>query len=152
MKTIKMLQTGLMIAVLTILIGCSDQFMNPDLSSKNNLSDGSGKSNTENSATNSLTTILDLKPNSSFTFDNTNTDFKKINSINAEIITVRLPAYQDCNNLIFYSKKSNSDIEINCISKGLNLEDLTIENTGDDVIKVSLILTGELKIPKPLKQ
>lgn len=151
MKTIKILQTGLVIIVLSILIGCSDQLMNPELSTNNNSSNSYSELSTVNSALISLETQLDLKPNGSYTFDNSNTKFAKIKSIDAEIITVSLPAYIDCNNLFIYSKSSALDVLINCKSNGLDLKDITIENTSDEAISLSVKLTGVLRIEKPVK-
>lgn len=149
MKTFKMLQTGLAITVLSVLIGCSDQLINPELSSTNNSSASFGESIKVKPHIGTLESQLVLKPNDSFTFDIMNTGFTKINSIDAEIITVRVPVYRECSNLHIYSKSSTLDMKINCFSTGLDLNDITIENTGEETITLSVKLTGVIKFEKP---
>lgn len=152
MKTIKMFQIVFTITVLSIIVGCSDQFTNPEFSS----ADISGKETvnpvTENSADNRYTAQIKLKPYKSYTFDYSNTGLKEIYAINAENITRNFDSVNrnKCQDFIIYSKSSLNDLNLVCKSSGFNYIDITIENTSSKMIDVNVVLTG-LKIVTELK-
>ena len=151
MNAIKSFQRALILIVFSLLTGCSDQLMNPEISSSGTNGYESLLTGTGNSAVNRLNTEIDLKPYSSYTFSSKNTDFDRINTISAEIITAKLPTLLECQGLSIYSISSDADIFLSCKSSGLNLMDITVENTSDQPVRVSVVLTGKLLKSKPVK-
>ena len=147
MKTLKMFQIALVIIALSVLIGCSDQLMSPEISSTESkgletLYPGSVKLSGDK-----FTAEIELKPYGSYTFDYSNTGFVKIVSINAEIVTAKLPTFPECKNLIVYS--SNSDLKLRCNSSGFSVKEITVENATGETVRISVTLTGRIRIIEP---
>lgn len=158
MKTIKMFQTVITIAVLSILAGCSDQFINPEINSKDIAGNESVSNETGSSLDNRYTVQVKLKPYRSFTFNSSNTGLKKINAINAESFSGDYPGNtksingKNCQDISVYSNSLLQDNYIDCKSSGLDLKEITVENVSSKMVFVNVTLTGVKDVTKRNKK
>ena len=169
MNTIKSFQIALIIFAVSVLAGCSDQFLSPELNTSVNSSENSEPSSTGNAHVNRFTQKIRLNIKGSYTFNYWNTQLLNINSINADVTAryfdgksgaiseIQGNSFEErmkieCQDISVTSSSSESDIALNCKSNGLNLKDITIENTSSGIIDVYVILTGVKRSFKPSEE
>ncbi len=157
MKTFKMLQIAAVIFGLSVLIGCgnSDEIIS---SGSPGISPGTDKRilETEENVPRPVPVIptyrtqLKLKPNSSQTFEFSNTGFYKFTSIDVSSIGPSADrTVQDCSNISIYGDSKN-DQYISCHSGGFDFKKITIENTSSKDLELDVSIIG-LKWNKTVK-
>lgn len=145
MKTLNLVRTAVVILVLSILVGCSDQ-----ITSSGDDVQTYGKriypKDTDYGipAKNVFRTEIRLKPHRSYKFNKSNMPFVKITSFDIVNIAVQgedkfVP---NCQDIKVYSNLPKYDGALGCSNKGLNLSELTIENTSSQFISLSVELDG----------
>ncbi len=137
MKTFKLIQIAVVTLVLSVLVGCSDQFTSPT-------SGGESISQSEDLlAVSAFSSQIVLKPYKSYVFDISNTGFRKITSIdiNAQPDPGSDQMFLDCQNI---SVRSNPkyDQSLGCHSSGINVKSITVENLSSSFITMDVTLTG----------
>lgn len=140
--------SGVLIIVVSILAGCSDQITSSSDHTTNPGSSGVPKNKVSESAEKlslkSFNTQIRLKPFRSYTFTKSNTGLDKINGI--DVINLSDDPYLDkrpieCENLLVYGD-SKDDAFIHCSSKGLDLGRITVENTSAQMLDLDVFLQG----------
>lgn len=141
MKTIKMFQTAavvLVLAVLTVIVGCSDQMTSPTSSGEANSQYG------DLLALNSFNTQITLKPHRSYTFNAANTGLKKITSIFVSAVSTEPDLDQmflNCQDIVIQGDKK-SEKSLDCSSNGLDTKSITITNRTSNFKTLDVLLAG----------
>lgn len=146
MKTLNLIKTAVVILVISILIGCSDQ-----ITSSGNVETQSNGKKLAVSETgfdlpvkNVYRVEIRLKPYRSYTFNKSNTPFVKFTAF--DIVNIVSPdedkLISDCQDIKVYSTSVKYDKLLGCHGKGLNLSDITIENTTSQFISLRVELDG----------
>ncbi len=145
MRTLNLALSLLVMFVLSVFTGCSDQLTSPS-------ADGSSTQNPSvNSATKEPSTIdlfrtqIRLKPYRSYKFNSSNTPFVRFNSVDVFIIDdPNLDKYaKDCQDLLVYSGVANDKKgSFGCHIKGLNESEIVVENTSSGFVDLNIVLSG----------
>ncbi len=149
MKTIKMFQIAAVTLVLSVLVGCGDQFTSPTSGGESNT-----QSNTQSEdllSLNSFYAQIRLKPHRSYVFNLANTGFKKITSIdisNGSPDPETDKIFLDCQDIAVYGD-SKDDLSINCHSSGFSASTIAIENLSSKIITLDVALSG-VRDSKPI--
>ncbi len=157
MKNLEMFLTAAAISLVSILAGCSDQLISPGETQTFNSPEKPGKEVVPTVGSLSVDryfrTQLRLKPYGSFTFDASNTEFHVINSIDIENLSQDSFTDQDkseCQDILVYDTSNNK--VLSCHSKGLQVTQITVENTGSSMIDLDVVLTGlKKRVPADLE-
>ncbi|MBL8006472.1 MAG: hypothetical protein JNJ56_02995 [Ignavibacteria bacterium] len=140
MNTLKSIIPATAMLILSVLTGCSDQLV----------STGELSSNTDSRQSSAIIdkssvfhTVIRLKPSRSYRFNTSNTGFVKINSINAENLSLSPDEDKlvtECQDMAING--TDNDLNLDCKSKGLDLKEIEIVNTGSRMIDIDVKLTG----------
>lgn len=161
MNALKMFKAVLVILVLSILTGCSDQITSTAY--ETNGRGGSEKpllkvTGAEDSRQNvvpvipTFRTYLKLKPHRSYTFNLSNTGFSKFTSIDIENLTAKSEidrVSNDCQNLAIYGE-IKSDVTLSCHSHSFNFKQITVENLSSRMLELDVTLLG-IRYAEPSK-
>lgn len=140
MNNLKLIITATAMLILSVLTGCSDQLVSTGELSSNTDSRQSAAIIDKSSV---FHTVIRLKPSRSYRFNNSNTGFVKINSINAENLSLSPDEDKlvtECQDMAINS--TDNDLNLDCKSKGLDLREIEIVNTGSRMIDIDVKLTG----------
>ena len=129
MKTFKMFQTAVILTVLSILVGCSEQSTAP-LSSEYQI-----KSQSSEKIDNSFTIQIRLKPNRSYVFNIANTGLEKFYAIDIQNSDI------DCKEIVVFGD-SKYNYDLSCHNKKFESKNVTIQNIGSRMIDLTVTLTG----------
>ncbi|MEO8664764.1 MAG: hypothetical protein ABI462_04640 [Ignavibacteria bacterium] len=153
MKTLKLIP-AILILFVAVLAGCSDDITS---SGDNSLSTYNKGHKPE---VDKLTQVplyhaqIRLKPHRSQTFNYYNTGLVKFNSINfknlAPIQTAEVA--NDCRDMKVSSKTPDNKkgyTEYDCKSSGLDLREITVENTSSTFMDLDVIISGERRAVIP---
>ncbi len=147
MKTVKAIQTIVIVFIVSIFIGCSDS---DTITSSGKWQTQKGDYNQKEFG-NQLARPLyhgqtRLKPRQSYVFNSASTSLSRINTLDVKDITpgsIQGKSKDDCSNL-----KITGGVDkytFSCHEKGLNEKEITIENTSNYFIDLDVVMTG-LKI------
>lgn len=140
MNNLKSIITATAMLILSVLTGCSDQLVSTGELSSNTDSRQSAAIIDKSSV---FHTVIRLKPSRSYRFNISNTGFVKINSINAENLSISPDEDKlvtECQDMAINS--TDNDLNLDCKSKGLDLREIEIVNTGSRMIDIDVKLTG----------
>lgn len=140
MNNLKSIITATAMLILSVLTGCSDQLVSTGELSSNTDSRQSAAIIDKSSV---FHTVIRLKPSRSYRFNISNTGFVKINSINAENLSLSPDEDKlvtECQDMAINS--TDNDLNLDCKSKGLDLREIEIVNTGSRMIDIDVKLTG----------
>lgn len=134
MNTFKIIKTTILITVLTILAGCSEEITSPVTAGKNQ--DRGNPEVQENLSTNVYHSKFTLYPHESYSFGYENTGFYSFNSIsvpNCEEIKdgIEVTGYLDDEALL-----------LECSSKGFWVSSIMITNITGNKSEIDIYLTG----------
>ncbi len=137
MKTFKLLQIAVVTLVLSVIVGCSDQFTAPT-------SGGESVSQSEDLLSlNSFNTQIRLRPYASYEFNVANTGLEKITAIDVsfgpDLETEQL--FLDCENIAIYGALKH----LNCHGSGFNEKSITVKNLSSKSVTLNVALAGERK-------
>ena len=140
MNTLKSIIPATAMLILSVLTGCSDQLV----------STGELSSNTDSRQSSAIIdkssvfhTVIRLKPSRSYRFNTSNTGFVKINSIKADNLSLSPDEDKlvtECQDMAING--TDNDLNLDCKSKGLDLKEIEIVNTGSRMIDIDVKLTG----------
>lgn len=139
MNTLKSIIPATAMLILSVLTGCSDQLVSTGELSSN--TDRQSAAIIDKSSV--FHTVIRLKPSRSYRFNISNTGFVKINSINAENLSLSPDEDKlvtECQDMAINS--TDNDLNLDCKSKGLDLREIEIVNTGSRMIDIDVKLTG----------
>lgn len=140
MNNLKSIITATAMLILSVLTSCSDQLVSTGELSSNTDSRQSAAIIDKSSV---FHTVIRLKPSRSYRFNISNTGFVKINSINAENLSLSPDEDKlvtECQDMAINS--TDNDLNLDCKSKGLDLREIEIVNTGSRMIDIDVKLTG----------
>ncbi|MDQ3022725.1 MAG: hypothetical protein M3R36_19500 [Bacteroidota bacterium] len=149
MNKLKAFKVVLVILVLIILAGCSDQITSTSDHTTNPGSTGISKDKVSEKGAllsiNSYNTQIKLKPFRTYTFTVSNTGLAKFNSIDVQNLSEnsdidRKPIV--CEYLLIYGD-SKDDIFLDCHSNGFEMKRISIENTSPYLLDLDVNLYGE---------
>jgi hypothetical protein len=149
MKTLKMFQAVLVILVISILVGCSDQLTAP-IDQANNKSGGIRTPVTSVSKTQeilpiySYSTQIGLKQFRSYTFNVSNTGLAKFTGIDVENLSIDPNEDKialSCQDIAI-TGDTKSDVKISCHSRGFEARQLTIQNLSSHLLVLRVSLYG----------
>ncbi len=146
MNALNFVRTAVVILVLAVLVGCSDQIT----SSGDSQTKSSGKkmysSETEENipAKNVFRVQIGIKPYRSFKFDASNTPYAKFTALEVQrVFDVSADkVIGDCQDILIYSTSSKEDKWLNCRARGFSLSDIVIQNTSSKFILLNVTLDG----------
>jgi len=153
MSFIKMILPVTVIMVLSIFTGCSDQITSSGETGSSEKGEGVVISTVEESlpVIQTYRTQIRVKPHRSYTFDVMSTGFDRFYSIDISNLTVypnEDRASDDCREILVYSNNLKKE-SMSCHSKGFEVSQVTVENTGSSFLDldVSLRAYKQSKIP-----
>lgn len=155
MKTLKSIQTALLIPVITIFAGCTDQITSPgDTFMKTNNKEYKPEVD-RHIIISEFHSQIRLKPYRFYTFNYKNTGLVRFTSINVNHVNnIQSEGLDDvlCRNIIVYDNSSTNKEtygSIGCQNSNLDLKEITIENTGSSFLDLDVVLSGEAGIKEP---
>jgi len=153
MSFIKMILPVSVIMVLSIFKGCSDQITSSGETGSSEKGEGVVISEVEESlpVIQTYRTHIRVKPHRSYTFDVMSTGFDRFYSIDISNVTVNPNedrASDDCRDILVYSNNLKKE-SMSCHSKGFEVSQITVENTGSSFLDldVSLRAFKQSKVP-----
>jgi len=153
MKNLKMILSALTIFILSIITGCSDSVTSAGGEYVRSSNKGRAPEFQEQIARPLFHTQLRLKPNKSFTFNQSNTGLSSFTSIDvSRIYTNKINSenIDPCGSLVIYGgdkELSKTVSALSCKSDNIKVKEITIHNTSSAMIDLEVILTGT----KPVK-
>lgn len=153
MSFIKKIVSVTVIMVLSIFTGCSDQITSSGETGSSEKGEGVVISTVEESlpVIQTYRTQIRVKPHRAYTFDVMSTGFDRFYSIDINNLTVnpnedRLA--DECSDIMVYSNNLKKE-SMNCHSKGFEVSQITVENTGSSFLDldVSLRAFKQSKMP-----
>lgn len=143
MKTLKMLKAAILIVVIAITTGCSDQLTSTGVMEQNSSVNDASKIH---AATHYEQ--IRLKPNRSFTFDGNNTSLSRFYSVRVEEIGSNQNDDRSenvCNKISVFSASSADDRIFQCTESGFDVSGITIQNNSSEMLDLMVTVTGKLK-------
>lgn len=151
MKNLKMFPTAIVLCVISIFAGCSDQLNSPGDSESFRLTGNHGKevipTVEESFSPDKYFRIqIKLKPHRVYRFNALNTGFDEINSIDVENLLPEASSEYptECQDILIYGSTTDGDA-LDCHSKGFNLKEVIVENTGSKILDLDVSLEGVKK-------
>lgn len=158
MSNLKMFQAAIVIIVLSILVGCSDNITSSGETGSPKKGEGVNASETEESlpVIQSYRTQIRVKPHRTYTFDQISTGFDRFYSIDINNLTVSTNTdkeISECGDILVYSSQLSKG-SLSCHSKGFEVKEITVENTGSSFLdlNVSMKVFKQKKVPVVLNQ
>ena len=156
MSFIKMIVSVTVIMVLSIFAGCSDQITSSGETGSSEKGEGVVISSAEESlpVIQTYRTQIRVKPHRAYTFDVISTGFDRFYSIDINNLTV-IPnedkASDVCRDILVYSNNLKKE-SMSCHSKGFEVSQVTVENTGTSFLDLEVTLRAfkQSKVP-PVK-
>ena len=156
MSFIKMIVSVTVIMVLSIFTGCSDQITSSGETGSSEKGEGVVMSTVEESlpVIQTYRTQIRVKPHRAYTFDVISTGFDRFYSIDINNLTV-IPnedkASDVCRDILVYSNNLKKE-SMSCHSKGFEVSQVTVENTGTSFLDLEVTLRAfkQSKVP-PVK-
>ncbi len=152
MKTLKAFKVVLVILVLIILGGCSDQITSPSDHTTNPGSTGIPKDKVSEAddqvSSNYFNTRIKLGPNREYTFNVSNTGLAKFTAIDVERISNEMGddlIAKNCRYLQIYGDGAKFDIALSCSSKGFDVKQIRLKNLSSRILDLNISLLGVKK-------
>lgn len=141
MRTLKIFKGAMVTLMLTLLVGCSDNFVSPISAEKNSGVDNS-RAELKKVPANEYQTIMELKPGQSITFSRGNTGISAFHVI----------SIKDANKKGFEVIGYVGDIAflLQAESKGFTATSISIENQSQYVQELDIYLAGDVEIINPI--
>ncbi len=148
MSNLKIFKTAIVIFVVSLLAGCSDQLTSPG--SGNFESSNKTKQEAASTVEKSITKDqyfriqIKLKPHRAYIFNVSNTNFYAINSIDVQNLSLDPNSdryLNKCQDIIVYGSTTD-DVLLNCHSTGLNLKEIVVENISSKMLDLNVTLGG----------
>lgn len=143
MKTLKIFVAAVLMTVIAIITGCSDQITSNGLTDNSNSVD-----KTPGKHASSFEMYVRIKPFHTFRIDESNTSLSRFNSLrvvdpNPSAVDINNPGV--CDDLLIFSESAKDDRIITCNETGLDVADLEIQNYSSKMIDLKVTVTGKLK-------
>ena len=163
MRNLKMFQAALVLAVLSIVVGCSDQFTSPNQEFVKSSNKGKGSDLThEKSSANVINPVeadkhvnplyhtqISLKPGGVYKFELSNTGLNRFTSVDvSRVETASQKAekiFDPCDGINVYS---NSKKSLSCHSKNFKEREIYVQNTSSIALDFDVLLFGTQPIVK----
>ena len=148
MKNLKMILSAMAILILSILTGCSDSITSSGGEYVKSSNKGRAPEMQEQISRPLFQTRIRLKPNRSYTFNQSNTGLSSFNSIDVGRIysnKINSENIDPCGSLVIYGgdkELSKTVSALNCKSVNINVKEITIHNISSAMIDLEVILTG----------
>lgn len=144
MNAIRMFQIALVITVLSLMTGCSDQITSSGNSeSVTSASHGVMSASTVNRDKPVFKTQIRIKPNRSYTFRHDNTGFTTLSYIKVEYLNDITDSKSDkCSNFQITGKNNFEKNQLSCESKGFNANEISILNLTNKFLDLEVTLDG----------
>jgi len=160
MNTLKMFQLVVLITVLSVMTGCSDQLTssgNSDaistasktvLSESKNTGEYSESTGIRNRSV--VKTQIRLNPHSSFSFDYQNTGLTKFTSIRV-VDLIASPNFDTdlCDKLQISGNDNLTKQILSCESSGFNLKEIVVSNISEEYLDADVTLSGSAFVITP---
>lgn len=148
-----MILSALTILILSILTGCNDGVTSSGGEYVKSSNKGKAPEFQEQTARPLFHTQVRLKPNRSYTFNQSNTGLSSFTSINVSRIYTGNENSENidpCGSLVIYGgdkELSKTVSALNCVSENINEKEITIHSISSTMTDLDVILTGV----KPVK-
>ena len=148
MKNLKMILSAMAILILSILTGCSDSITSSGGEYVKSSNKGRAPEMQEQISRPLFQTRIRLKPNRSYTFNQSNTGLSIFNSIDVSRIysnKINSENIDPCGSLVIYGgdkELSKTVSALSCKSVNINVKEITIHNISSSMIDLEVILTG----------
>ncbi len=157
MKNLRMFQAAIVIFLVSLVVGCSDQLTSSGESENFELSKTPGKEviptvEESSSPDNYFRIQIRLKPHRAYTFNASNTGFDELNSIDIENLSI------DADDVVADSDKNEGECQdilvlgnttddglLSCHSRGFNFKEIIVENTGSRMLDLDVAIGGMKK-------
>lgn len=144
MNAIRMFHIALVITVLSVLTGCSDQITSSgNTESVSSASHGVTSASTVHRDKPVFKSQIRLKPNRSYTFRYENSGFATINYIKVDYLNDITDSQTDkCSSFQITGKNNFEKNQLSCESKGFNANEISILNLTDKFLDLEVTLDG----------
>jgi hypothetical protein len=158
MSNLKMFHAAIVIMVLSIFVGCSDNITSSGETGSPQKGEGVKASETEESlpVIQSYRTQIRVKPHRTYKFDEISTGFDRFYSIDINNLSVNINTDKEvteCGDILVYSSQLSKG-SLSCHSKGFEVKEITVENTGSSFLDldVTLKVFKQKKVPAVMNQ
>jgi len=146
MRTLKIINAGIVILFLSFVVGCSDQLTSSGATTEPKINQ-EVVSEIKGNTIDAFRTQIRLKPYRTYRFNSSNTPYSVLNSIDVE--TILSPDFdkpvKDCEDILIYQSDGDKKKSYGCHAKGFVASELIIENRGSDFLDLTVVLTGVKK-------
>ncbi|HMS33872.1 MAG TPA: hypothetical protein PKC91_07285 [Ignavibacteria bacterium] len=158
MSSLKMFRAAIVIMVFSILVGCSDNITSSGETGSPQKGEGVISSVTEESlpVIQTYRTQIRVKPHRAYKFDEISTGFDRFYSIDINNLTVNTDTdkeISECGDILVYSSQLSKG-SLSCHSKGFEVKEITVENTGSSFLdlNVTMKVFKQKKVPVIMKE